>query len=50
MMMSLVNNGVTGKQVSELPTALLLRHREKMLFIMNFSEDQLYEEILFFST
>ena len=48
MMMSLVNDDVTGKQVSELPTALLWDIEKNVLFIMNISEDQSYEEIYFF--
>ena len=44
-MMSLVNDDVTGKQVSELPTALLWDIGKKKIFIMNISEDQSYEEI-----
>ena len=44
-MMSLVNDEVTGKQLSELPTALLWDIEKNVLFIMNISEDHLYEEI-----
>ena len=48
MMMSLVNNDVTDKQVSELPTVLLWDiGRKNKIFIMNISEDQSYEEFFF---
>ena len=48
MMMSLVNHDVTGKQVSELPTALLWDIGEKnVIFIINISEDQSYEDFFF---
>ena len=48
-MISLISDDVTGKQVSELPTALLWDIGKNVIFIMNISEDQSDEEIYIFS-